>query len=163
MKKTINIWGLAMFIVLIVSACQSDLHDEISGVESSDNELLLEKAQKGNKSYIIQLDDVNLIAGLKGVKKYKDRKNKVKGTALGILKKQGISNPELGFVYSNSIVGFSVKIAPGQLMQLLAADGVKSIHEDKVVKLAPPPGRGRPVILMMEMILCRMFLGELLE
>ncbi|WP_394697660.1 protease inhibitor I9 family protein [uncultured Sunxiuqinia sp.] len=92
----------------------------------------MKSAAVGKISYIVQLNDADLLSELKTVKGYEKRKNAVKGNALGLLKRDQISDSNVGFVYFNSIVGFSVKIAPGQAKNLLPDKSVKSIHKDKV-------------------------------
>lgn len=142
MKKT-TFWGkltLWIFAIALINSCQSPvIQDEDFGTDLS-----LKSAAGVQKSYIVQLEDAELFNELKGIKSYKDRKNTVNGKAVGLLKRNKIADGKLGFVYSNSIVGFSVKIAPGQAKKLLSDKSVKSIHEDQVVTLAPPPGKGKP-------------------
>lgn len=138
--KNFTFWGRLLILLIAVvamDACQSPvIQDEDLGTD-----VALKSASIAKQSYIVQLNDPALVSELSTVKGYQVREDKVKGKALGLLKQQGISDAELGFVYSNSIIGFSVKMAPGQLKKLQAAGTVKSIHEDKVITLAPPAGK----------------------
>ena len=139
--RKINFLGrlVSLLIAIVaVNSCQSPVIQE----DGMGTDLALKNASMAKQSYIIQLNDPALVAELQTTKGYQMRKNEVRGKALGLLKKQGITGAELGYTYSNSIVGFSVKIAPGQVKKLLADGTVKSIHEDKIITLAPPPGKG---------------------
>lgn len=143
MKKFTFGGRLLILLIAIVSvnACQSPViqDDEIG------TDLSLKSASVSQKNYIVELSDASLTADLQSVKGYQMRKDAVKGKALGLLKKQGITGAELGYTYSNSIVGFSVKMAPGQVKKLLADGTVKSIFEDKIITLGPTkPNKGKP-------------------
>jgi subtilisin family serine protease len=138
MKKITLGKPLAIGVMALMFSCQSPVVEESDYVD----DVALKSAAEGKISYIVQLNDADLLSELKTVKGYEMRKGAVKGNALGLLKRNQISDSDVGFVYSNSIVGFSVKIAPGQAKKLLSDKSVKSIHKDKVVALAPPPGKG---------------------
>lgn len=142
MKKNTFFKKISQGIValLMIHSCQSPLVQE----EEFISDLSLKGAAVGQKSYIIQLDDKTLASELSGLANYHQRKAAVNGKALGLLKRNGIVDGQLAFVYSNSIVGFSVKIAPGQAKKLMSDQSVKSIREDRVITLAPPPGKGKP-------------------
>lgn len=139
--KNLTFFGkiaILIFAAVMLDACQSPIiqDDELS------DELVLKSVSISAKSYIVQLDDVSIISELGKIKTYQGRKEKLRGLALGIMKKNGLSGGGLGFVYSNSIIGFSVKIAPGQLKKLAADSSVKFIEKDKVIILRP--GKGKP-------------------
>ena len=131
------VWG---FVLAWMSACQSTLMPE----DETDAGLFLKSASNEKQSYIVQLEDAGLLADLKAIESYQNRKEAVKGKALGILKKNEIADAELGFVYSNSIVGFSVRMAPGQLKKLQADGSIKSVNKDDVIVLAPPSAKVKP-------------------
>lgn len=64
-------------------------------------------------------------------------------TSSGLLAKYRISEENLGFVYGSSIEGFSVNLTEEQA-ELLAKDPlIKAIDQDRVIGLAPPPGKGK--------------------
>ena len=131
------VWG---FVLAWMSACQSTLMPE----DETDAGLSLKSASNEKQTYIVQLEDAGLLADLKAIEGYQNRKEAVKGKALGILKKNEIADAELGFVYSNSIVGFSVRMAPGQLKKLQADGSIKSVNKDDVIVLAPPSAKVKP-------------------
>ena len=55
----------------------------------------------------------------------------MKSTSAKVLKRAGITDGEVGFVYGTALSGFSVKIAPGQLKKLESDPSVKYIEEDR--------------------------------
>ncbi len=51
---------------------------------------------------------------------------------------------EIGHVYSNGIRGFSARMSSAQAAALRNDSRVISVEPDRVVALAPPPGKGKP-------------------
>ncbi|MGQ8338173.1 S8 family peptidase [Sunxiuqinia sp. A32] len=142
MKKKYILWkSVAALIIAVfsVSSCQSPVMEE----ETFESDLVLKSASIGKVSYIVQLKDELAIQSLRGLKDYQSKNKEIKGLALGLLKRNNL-DAELGYFYSNSIIGFSVKLPPGQAKKLLADQSVKSIHEDKIIRLAPPPKKEKP-------------------
>jgi len=63
-------------------------------------------------------------------------------TGSELLAKYRISEENLGFIYGSSIEGFSVNLTDEQA-ELLAKDpSIKAIEKDRIIALAPPPGKG---------------------
>lgn len=59
-----------------------------------------------------------------------------------LLAKYRIAEANLGYVYGDAIEGFSVALTDEQYMDLSKDPSVKFIEPDRVVMLAPPPGKG---------------------
>jgi subtilisin family serine protease len=114
--------------------------------EPTSDELSLKSAD-GKKNYIVVLKDAELETELAAVKGYEAKQGKAKSAAEKIMKRAGITDGELGFVYGSAIKGFSVKMAPGQLKKLQDDPSVSYIEEDQVVTLIQPELRinARPV------------------
>lgn len=59
-----------------------------------------------------------------------------------LLAKYRIAEANLGYVYGDAIEGFSVALTDEQYIDLFKDPSVKFIEPDRVVMLAPPPGKG---------------------
>jgi subtilisin family serine protease len=148
MKKFVFVALAFIFTLAVFHACVEPLTEEFV-----DEELAL-KSANGVKSYIVVLNDAELNAELARQTGYEARQNAAKSAAERILKRAGITDGELGFVYGTALQGFSVKIPPGQLKKLQDDPSVKYMEEDQVVTLiqpdikitgkpAPPPPAGQ--------------------
>lgn len=132
-----------VIILLCIGALTFSCNDTIITEEVND-ELQLKAASSAKKSYIVVLNDAELDNELTGLKDHKKKQNAVKAKSQKILKRVGITDGEIGFTYGTALKGFSVKIAPGQLKKLMEDPSVAYIEEDKIIALAPPPGKGKP-------------------
>lgn len=63
-------------------------------------------------------------------------------TGSELLAKYRISEESLGYVYGSSIEGFSVTLTDDQAEILAKDPSIKSVEPDRVIALAPPPGKG---------------------
>ena len=61
-----------------------------------------------------------------------------------ILEDNAITHETIGTVYTNVLAGFTAKLAEEDVDKLLADPRVAYIEQDKIITLAPPPGRGKP-------------------
>ena len=142
MKKLLLI--VLAFIVSITAfySCNESLVDDSQG-----NDPELKSASLGTKSYIVVLNDDELNSELSKLKGYEKKQEVVRSSSEKILKRAGITDGVVEHVYGNSIHGFSVKIAPGQLKKLQEDPSVKLIEEDQVMTLVEPvikPAKGKP-------------------
>jgi subtilisin family serine protease len=132
MKKLLFIAIALVLSMAIFHSCNEPLVDE-----TVNDEISLKSAD-GKKSYIVVLNDAELNAELANQKGYKAKQEKAKSAAEKIMKRAGITDGEIGFVYGTAIKGFSVKIAPGQLKKLQDDPSVSYIEENQVVTLVQP-------------------------
>ena len=141
--KKLNLLAMAIILSFAVfHSCNLPLTDEPSG-----DELSLKSAnQAGAKSYIVVLNEAVLNAELATQTGYEQKQKAAKSAAERILKRAGITDGEIGFVYGTAIKGFSVMIPPGQLKKLQDDPSVKLIEEDQIVTLIEPNARptGKP-------------------
>jgi subtilisin family serine protease len=139
--KKLSLIAAVMLSVAVFQSCNEPLVNE-----PTSDELSLKSAD-GKKSYIVVLKDAELETELDAVKGYEAKQGKAKSAAEKIMKRAGITDGELGFVYGSAIKGFSVKMAPGQLKKLQDDPSVSYIEEDQVVTLIQPELRinARPV------------------
>lgn len=135
MKKML--WKVlpVLFILAVVQSCnESVLVDEsIDGME-----MQLKSAQNEKQSYIVVLNDADLDTELAKLKGYEKKQAKVKATSAKILKRAGITDGKLGYVYGTALKGFSIEIPPGQLKKLQNDPSVKYIEKDEPVILKQP-------------------------
>ncbi|KAF0236138.1 MAG: subtilisin-like serine [Prolixibacteraceae bacterium] len=131
--KKLTIVGIAIVLtVAVFHSCNEPLTEDVTS-----NELSLKSADVA-KSYIVVLNDAELNAGLANQTGYEAKQKMAKSAAERIIKRAGITDGELGFVYGTAIKGFSLKIAPGQLKKLQDDPSVEYIEEDQVVTLVLP-------------------------
>ncbi|NCB06647.1 MAG: S8 family peptidase [Bacteroidia bacterium] len=141
MKKIVLVVLALIFTLTVFHSCVEPLTEE-----PAVDELAL-KSANGLKSYIVVLNDTELNTELVRLTGYEARQNATKKAAEKIMKRAGITDCELGFVYGTALQGFSVKIPPGQLKKLQDDPSVKYMEEDQVVTLIQPDLKinGKPV------------------
>ncbi|WP_372950396.1 S8 family serine peptidase [Mariniphaga sp.] len=133
---------LFVFVLMIgfIQACNEPLVEE-----QAMDEVELKSAQNGKISYIVVLNDEELNSELANLKGYEKRQQAAQKAAEKVMKRSGVTDGELVFVYGTAIKGFSVKIPPGQLKKLQDDPSVKYIEEDQIITLIEPkakPGDG---------------------
>lgn len=139
--KKLSLIAAIVISVAVFQSCNEPLVNE-----PTSDELSL-KSANGKKSYIVVLKDAELETELDAVQGYEAKQGKAKSAAEKIMRRAGITDGELGFVYGSAIKGFSVKIAPGQLKNLKDDPSVSYIEENQVVTLVQPDVKisGKPV------------------
>ncbi len=63
-------------------------------------------------------------------------------TSSELLAKYRINEESIGYIYGSSIEGFSVNLSDEQFSLLAKDPSIKSIEPDRIIALAPPPGKG---------------------
>jgi hypothetical protein len=104
-KLTFKVLAMALSVVVLHS-CNEPF------IEEPNEDGLSLKSASIVKSYIVVLNDTELNAELANQKGYEEKQKMAKSTAEKIMKRAGITDGELGFVYGTVIKGFSVKISP---------------------------------------------------
>jgi len=143
MKKILLYFFSLSVLFLLTQSC-----DETVDIETPSNELELKSAQNSKQSYIVVVNDTELNEELSKLKGYEKKQNAVKAQSSKILKRAGITDGEVGYVYGTALKGFSVKIAPGQLKKLENDPSVKYVEEDQIISLGLPDfkiNKGKPV------------------
>ncbi|MDF2157420.1 S8 family peptidase [Algoriphagus sp. CAU 1675] len=90
--------------------------------------------------YIVRLNPSSL--NFRKTANYATDQASMRKISTDLLAKYRIAEDNLGFVYGSSIEGFSVGLSEEQFNQLSKDPSVKFIEPDRVVMLAPPPGKG---------------------
>ena len=127
-------------LIGFIQACDEPLVEE-----QMMDDVELKSAQNGKASYIVVLNDEELNSELANLKGYEMRQQAAQKTAEKVMKRAGITDGELGFVYGTALNGFSVKIPPGQLKKLENDPSVLRVSEDQIITLIEPsakPGGG---------------------
>ena len=130
--KKLSLIAAVLLSAGIFQSCNDPLVNEPASEELS------LKSANVKQSYIVVLKDAELETELAAVKGYEAKQEKAKSAAEKIMKRAGITDGELGFVYGSAIKGFSVKIAPGQLKKLQDDPSVDYIEENQIVTLDEP-------------------------
>ncbi|MCW3786634.1 S8 family serine peptidase [Plebeiibacterium sediminum] len=133
MKNTFFLLLGVVALLFLIPACETSNVDE-----SNPEGMELKSADTSKKTYIVILDDAELVADLVKLKGYEKKQVAVKSKSQKILSRSGITDGEITYVYGSAIQGFSVKIPPGQLKKLQADASVKFIEENQVATLVQP-------------------------
>lgn len=130
--KKLSLFAAVLLSAVFIQSCNEPLVNE-----PTSDELSL-KSANGRKSYIVVLKDAELETELAALTGYEAKQGKAKSAAEKIMKRAGITDGELDYVYGSAIKGFSVKIAPGQLIKLQDDPSVSYVEENQVVTLVQP-------------------------
>ncbi|MCS5490284.1 S8 family serine peptidase [Algoriphagus limi] len=90
--------------------------------------------------YIVRLNPTNL--NFRKTKDYASNQAAMRKISMGILARYDIQEASLGYVYGSSIEGFSVELSSEEFEKLSKDPAVKFIEPDRIMALAPPPGKG---------------------
>jgi len=145
-KKILNSYPmkrmLFKFLTFIVVLAFSTSCEKIFIPDENSNEnpdvLLLKSASIDKITFIVVLDDAEIIAELSKLKGYEKKQELMKSASDKILRRAGVLDGEIGFVYGTALQGFSVKMPPGQLKKLEMDPSVKYIEKNQVATLIQP-------------------------
>ncbi len=133
MKRLLLKAFVFVFLIAVFQACNEPLVEEQPADEPG-----LKSANVEKTSYIVLVNDADLNNELSGLKGYEKKQKAAQSAAEKILKRAGITDGEIGYVYGSAVQGFSVKIPPGQLKKLQDDPSIKYIEENQVVTLIQP-------------------------
>lgn len=128
---------LRLFAIASVLACIVSCEESFVADENPDD-LQLKSASIDRITYIVVLDDAALNAELSKIKGYEKKQEVMQSASAKILKRAGVIDGDIGFVYGTALQGFSVKIPPGQLKKLEMDPSVRYIEENQVATLIQP-------------------------
>jgi hypothetical protein len=131
--------ALALYLGVTFMACQSE--DNLPLSDSQALELI--KYQNGDiipGKYIVTLYPTGL--NLRKDMSYEVVQATMRKTGSSILAKYRIAAANIEHVYGSTIEGFSVSLSDEQFAVLAKDPSVKAIEPDRIIALAPPPGKG---------------------
>jgi subtilisin family serine protease len=134
MKKWIQKFLPVLLAFGFILACNGPLVED----EFTSDDLELKSAQSNKTGYIVLLNDPEANQELSFVKGYEKRNEVMQKVSARILKRAGILDGDVEFVYTTALQGFSVKIPPGQLKKLENDPSVIKVSEDQIVTLIEP-------------------------
>ena len=124
---------LGLVTMIIFSQCSVE---EIT-IEDANNAPEISADSRGNaiipNQYIVVLKPD---AALKG------KKEQIRGKAVGLANRHGFAENPVMQVYSTALQGFVVSLNNGQRKKLEEDDAIDYLEPDRIVALAPPPGKG---------------------
>lgn len=144
MKKAIRIVG-GCALLLFVASCEKTGGEAVFENLEQQNALLVENSYQAIPGqYVVTFHRGTLEASkaAKGATAYKEATAAGKTQILSAFSKLALSADAIGKVYIASVEGFSAKLNESQLAQLGSDPRVKSIEQDYLIILAPPPGKG---------------------
>ncbi|MDF1560101.1 MAG: S8 family peptidase [Bacteroidales bacterium] len=128
---------IKLFAITLVMASLVSCEDTLIPDQEPDD-LLLKSAGIEKITYIVVLDDAEIIAELSKLKGYEKKQELMKSASAKVLRRAGVLDGEMGFVYGTALQGFSVKMPPGQLKKLETDPSVKYIERNQVATLIQP-------------------------
>ncbi len=144
MKKTIRI-ASGCALALLLASCDNTGGDAVFENLEQQNALLVENSfQAIPGQYVVTFHRGTLEASkaAKGATAYKEATAAGKTQILSTFGKLALSADAIDKVYIASVEGFSAKLSESQLAQLGSDPRVKSIEQDYLIILGPPPGKG---------------------
>lgn len=144
MKKAIRIVS-GCALLLFVASCEKSGGEAVFENLEQQNALLVENSYQAIPGqYVVTFHRGTLEASkaAKGATAYKEATAAGKTQILSTFSKLALSADAIDKVYIASVEGFSAKLNESQLAQLGSDPRVKSIEQDYLIILAPPPGKG---------------------
>lgn len=122
-----------------ITSCEKETTEDIEPLGSVQN-VQEHGALIPGKYIVVFKKDVDF--GLHGLDTYEKQQAKMRQVSQGILRGKGIPEDRVGYVYGTAIKGMAVSLTHSELKQLRNDPRVAYIEQDKVIKLAPPAGKG---------------------
>ena len=141
MKKTFK--NLSLCAGLAVGAMGYSCVDQNEAPSLSPNALEVVQYLHGDVipgKFIVQLKSEGI--NFRKSKDYSANQESMRKISTDLLSKYRIAEGNLEYVYGSTIEGFSVSLSQVQYEELSQDPSIKRIEQDRVVMLAPPPGKG---------------------
>jgi len=139
MESTRSIFKTSLLICLLVlTQCTTEQREKLSEIPEPSLDLKEFTAMSRNNGKI----PGKYIVVLNNDPSEKGNSEAVRGKAYGLANSHGFAQQNIEFIYSTALQGFSVSLSIGQLKKLEKDGSIAAIYEDKIVALAPPPGKG---------------------
>ncbi|MDX5418863.1 MAG: S8 family peptidase [Hymenobacteraceae bacterium] len=133
-----------MAILFAATSCERDNLEEMAPLNSSSTEELQGGPENGavipGKYIVVFKDGADF--GITNSDNYERRQAKMRAASQAMLKGKGIAVDNIGRVYGSAIKGMAVGLSNAEVQRLRQDPRVAYIERDRVIKLAPPPGKG---------------------
>ncbi len=137
--------GCLLFAGVLITSCDSDSDSEVfENLDAQNIRLVQDNFQAIPNQYVVTFHKGTLTMpeSAKGSLAYKAATDAGKNQILSEFGKLSLSADDIQAVYAFSIEGFAAVLNEDQLQQLGQDPRVKSIEQDYLIIMAPPPGRG---------------------
>jgi len=137
MSRKLALASTGIALLFIIGSCEkittpvSTQSDEVLGTAE-----LQRSGSPVEGQYIIVLKERELSLG--------KSKAAVSGFAARIMADNAVAEWSVEIVYTHALVGFSARMSELDAIKLEADPRVKYVEQDRVIALAPPPGKGKP-------------------
>lgn len=138
LKLVLAVFGVGA-LSFTFTACDSDSIEEPSPLSAM--QAVQEHGAIVPGKYIIVFKE-GADFGLESAQTYERKQNQMRRASQAWLKGKGIPSDKLEHVYSSTIKGLSVSLSARELKELQNDPRVAYIEKDRVIQLAPPPGKG---------------------
>lgn len=141
MQKSIK--SLSLFTGILVGAIGFSCVEQNEAPSISPNALEVVQYAHGDiipGKFIVRLNTSNIT--FRKNNDYEVTQASMRKVSTNLLSKYRIAEENLEHVYGNSIEGFAVNLTEAQYQELEKDPAVQFIEPDRVVMLAPPPGKG---------------------
>lgn len=132
------LWGFSVCLGLFISSCQEETPDI-----ALTNELGISEEVNGTLipgEYIVVLHAQQ--ANLRSKGSYAELQASLRQEVASIVSVFELSEDHVTKVYSHSIEGFSITMGEAEASLLKTDPRVKYVEQDRIIALAPPPGKG---------------------
>ncbi len=141
----LGITGFGLVAMMFtVSSCEKDNLEEAAPLSSASAAEAQNAQSNGaviaGKYIVVFKEDADF--GLRSDDTYERKQAKMKAASQALLKGKGIATASLRHVYGNAIKGMAVGLSNAEVKRLSQDSRVAYIERDRVVRLAPPPGKG---------------------
>ncbi|MBC5991932.1 S8 family serine peptidase [Pontibacter cellulosilyticus] len=136
------IWVVAA--AFTISSCEKGTLEEVAPLSSTSTNEAQGLQENGavipGKYIVVFKDDADF--GLSSSDNYERRQAKMRAASQALLRGKGIASDKIDRVFGTAIKGMAVGLSIAELQQLRRDPRVAYIEQDRVIKLAPPAGKG---------------------
>jgi hypothetical protein len=125
---------VVLVVAFMIHSCSQEEEIRTSDLESATSQVI-----KGKYIIVLDTDELGGSAGARFGGDQARAKEFVRSQAIDVLQ---VRREKIEQVYSATINGFSAELNDSELRRLREDKRVKYIEEDRIITLAPPPGKG---------------------
>lgn len=137
--------GVLLTALAVLASCEKSNNSEVfENLDAQQSRLVELGYQVIPNQYIVTLQDGTLenSQAAKGPTAYKQAVASGKNQILSAFGKLALTSDDIRNVYAFTVNGFAARLSDSQLQMLSQDPRVRSVEQDYLVILAPPPGKG---------------------